>query len=173
MIAINPYEIILKKLSKKRISFIVIGVSGINYYSNDPGNIFSTQDCDVLVKPIAANILSVLKILEKEKYQLETNREPLVGLDSWLAEKIIEHQAVVTAKKGKVLRIDIVIDGGGFSFQEWNKDKRIFLVEGIKVPVGSLMRLIRAKENSNREKDRKFLALYKIQIKEMLKNEKE
>ena len=29
------------------------------------------------------------------------------------------------------------------------------------------------KENSNREKDRKFLALYKIQLKEMLKDEGE
>lgn len=168
----NPYNEILKKFSKKGIKYLVIGVSGINYYAKEPGTMFSTLDCDVLVKPEGKNIFLALKILEKNGYQLEANGEPIVGVDIWLARKIIEHQAVIVSKKDNALRIDLVINGGRIPYSEWEKGKKKFIVDGVKVNVGDLRHLIRAKENSDREKDRKFLQLYKIQLKEMLKTTK-
>ncbi|MDO8734026.1 MAG: hypothetical protein Q7K21_02570 [Elusimicrobiota bacterium] len=165
----NPYDSVLKKLSKKNIKYVVIGVFGVNYYAADAGNFFSTQDCDVLVKATPKNLFSALKVLQKEGYNLETNNEPLLGLDLWLTKKIIEHRAVITGRKDKVLRIDIVLEGGKIPYTEWNKNKKFFKVGKIIIPVGNLSQLLRAKENSNREKDRAFLKLYKIQLKEMLK----
>lgn len=168
----NPYNEILKKFSRERIKYLVIGVSGINYYAKEPGTMFSTLDCDILVKPEGKNIFSALKILKKNGYQMEINSEPIVSVDNWLAKKIIKHQAVIVGKKDNSLRIDLVINGGRIPYGEWEKGKKRFIVDDVKINVGDLGHLIRAKENSNREKDRKFLQLYKIQLKEMLKNSK-
>jgi len=68
--------------------------------------------------------------------------------------------------------LDIIMDAGRIPYSEWEKGKKEFIVDRVKVNVGDLKHLIRAKENSNREKDRKFLQLYKIQLKEMLKTTK-
>lgn len=163
---------IFKLFNQKRIKYILIGVYAIDYYVREPGEGFHTMDCDIVVEPTPKNLLRVFKTLEKMGYELEANKEPLVGIDSWLANKIIEHRAVVTARKMDEMPIDIVLSGGRFLFKEWDKDKRIFTVGGVRVPVGNLSRLIRAKEHSNREKDRKFLELYKIQLKEILKAER-
>lgn len=167
----NPYAEILRVLTKKRVRYVVIGVFGINFYVTDPGEIFSTQDCDLLVKPEPDNLVRVLKLLESKGFQLETNGEPLIGVDRWLAQKIIEHRAMVIARKDRMLRIDIVIEGGKIPYEKWNRHKKVFTIAGSKVSVGSLPMLIRAKENSNREKDRAFLKLYKIQLKEILKKQ--
>lgn len=166
----NPYEVTLKKLSKAGVRYVMIGVSAINFYADEPEHMFSTQDCDVLVKPDPKNLLSALRTLKKEGYDLESNREPLVGVDLWLAGKIIEHSAVITARRKEGLHIDIVLDGGKIPYAEWNRRKRVFTIGRTKIYVGSLPHLIRAKENSNREKDRIFLALYKIQLAGMLKD---
>lgn len=168
----NPYKSLFGKLKKTRVDYMVIGVSGINYYAKDPGSIFSTQDCDLLVKPTPKNLLTMLKSLDQDGFALESNGEPLVGIDLWLAEKIIQHHAVVSGSKDKVLRVDVVIDGGKIPYEEWQKHKNIFKIDGINVFVGSLVDLIKAKENSGREKDRIFLKLYKAQLKEMLKEKK-
>ena len=146
----------------------MIGVSGVNFYVGDPGNIIATQDCDLLAEPKPKNILKILQTLEREGYELESNGEPLGPADLWLANKIIQHGAVVKAKRG-LLRVDVVLEGGKIPYVVWERGKRAFAVGGLKIYVGSLSHLIQAKENSNRDKDRKFLALYKIQLKEMLK----
>ena len=160
---------IFKLFNQNKVKYVLIGVYAVDYYVKEPAQGFHTMDCDILVEPTPKNLLAVFQTLEKMGYELEVNKEPIVGIDLWLVNKIIEHQAVVTARKIDEMPIDIVFRGGKFSFKEWDKDKRIFSVEGVKVPVGNLSRLIRAKEHSNREKDRKFLELYKIQLKEILK----
>ena len=81
-------------------------------------------------------------------------------------------KAMITAVKDKTLRIDIVVDAGRIPYSKWSGKKRTFMAGKLKVYVGSLPQLILAKENSNREKDRTFLSLYKIQLKEMLKKER-
>ncbi|MBI4057569.1 MAG: hypothetical protein HY399_08500 [Elusimicrobia bacterium] len=169
---INPYASLLKKLTQNKIKFVVIGVSGINYYADDPGTLFSTRDLDILVQPTGKNVYATLRLLEKNRCELESNGEPVVEVDQWLTSKILEQRAVITARKGSSLRVDIVTDAGRIPYEKWRKGCRYFLVQGVKIPVGGLPELILAKKNSNREKDRQFLALYRIQLKEMLEKAK-
>lgn len=171
--AIDPYGAVLKKLKGRGIRFVIIGVSGINYYADDPGEMYSTQDLDVLVRPDGKSVLAALGILEKEGFRIESNGEPLVGIDAFLVSRIIERRAVVTARKGRDVRIDIVLDAGGFSFKEWESNRCLFKVGRVLIAVGSLSRLIKAKENSGRDKDVKFLALYKTQLEDMLRRAKQ
>ena len=164
----NPYASALAGLRAKKVEFIVIGVSGINYYAGDPGRIFATQDFDLLIKPAAANLLAALKALSGQGFELSCNGELVVGLDRELARTIIERRAVITAAKDRSLRIDLVLDAGGIPFHDWEMGARVFKMGRAQVTVGSLVQLIRAKENSNRKKDRAFLSLYKIQLGEMI-----
>jgi hypothetical protein len=47
----NPYHEILRDLSRARVEFIVIGVSGINYFAKDASQVLSTADYDLFLKP--------------------------------------------------------------------------------------------------------------------------
>jgi len=160
---------ILRRFARQNVHYVLIGVSGINFYAEEAARGFFTEDCDILLEPRPMNIFKACGILEKEGYALEANREPLVGIDRWLANKLVERQAVIRAIKKDEIPLDLMTSGGGFSFKQWDHDKRIFKIGRIRVPVGNLLRLIRAKQKCNREKDRKFLALYKIQLKETLR----
>lgn len=167
--SISSYTAILARLGRKKVEYLLIGVSGINFYADGPGSMIATQDVDILLKPVAGNMLAALKVFEAAGYRLESNGEPLVGIDGWLAERILERRAVVTAVKDDAFRVDMVTDGGGIPFQEWKKSVRVFEIEGVSVPVGDLSQLVQAKHNAGREKDKKFMALYGVQIKEMLR----
>lgn len=165
----DPYGEILAKLTRNKVHFIVIGVSGINYYAGPKANLLATRDYDILVEPAADNVFAALRTLERGGYLLQSNGEPLGSVDRWLTARIIERQAVVSASREPGLAIDIVLQGGGFSYERWLKGAKNFLVNGVRFKVGAVQDLIAAKENANREKDRTFLAIYKIQLKEMVK----
>lgn len=162
---------VFKLFNQKKVKYLLVGVYAIDHYIKDSSAGFHTLDCDILVEPAPKNLLIALQILEELGYQLEANKEPIVGIDLWLAKRTIERQAVTNAKKENEMPLDIMINAGRIPYQKWSERKKIFAVQDVRIPVGSLTDLIRAKENSNREKDRKFLALYKIQLKEMLKKE--
>lgn len=163
---------VFRLFNEKRVRYLLIGVYAIDHYVEDPALGFHTLDCDVLVEPGPKNLLSALKMLEKLGYKFESAGEPIIGISLWFARRLVELRAVITARKPNEMPLDIVLDAGRIPYPEWAKHKKVFVVEGERVPVGGLPMLIRAKENSNREKDRKFLALYKIQLKEMLKEGK-
>ncbi len=167
--AANPYTAILKKLAEEGVRYVVVGVTGINFYSDDPGRMISTEDLDIAVEPTVVNLLAAFKTLEAQAYRLEINGEPLVGVDRLLAKRIVEHRAAVTARKGNCLRVDLVLEAGKQPYRAWEKSSRIFKLRGCKVRVGELADLLRAKADAGREKDKKFLALYGAQIKEMLR----
>ena len=165
--AANPYTSILRKLAAQGIRGVDVGVSGVYVYAEDPGRMFSTQDLDIVVQPTAANLLAAIRVLEREGYHLEANGEPLVGIDRFLVKRILEHRAVITARKGDSLRVDLVLEAGKLPYRVWEKSSRVFKLRGCEVHVGELADLLHAKEDASREKDRKFLALYKVQLKEM------
>lgn len=166
----RPYSDIVTAFTKARVQFVIVGVSGINYYVVNPENAILTQDLDLLVKPVSENIHRALKLLESEGYSLEANREPLGPVDRWLAGKIIQHRATVAARKRPFLTVDVMTEGGGFPYAAWRRRSRVFREGRFRIRVGDLEDLIRSKKNANRDKDRKFLALYEFQLKDMLES---
>lgn len=168
----NPLITLLKKFQTHRIHYVVIGVSGINYYARDPGNIISTQDFDLLLKPTAKNLEKVLNLLLKQRYSLQLNGEPLGTPDLWVIKKILEHQTTISAVKKNSFRVDLVLNAGGIPYSIWIKRKKIFKIDNVKIPVGDLSQLLQAKQKANRDKDRTFLKLYKHNLQELLKKSK-
>ncbi|MBI5243234.1 MAG: hypothetical protein HY922_06030 [Elusimicrobia bacterium] len=165
----SPYSAALKALRRNRVRFVVVGVSAINYYALDAGHMFSTEDFDLLLDPSVSNLLAALRVMSRAGFRLEAGGEPLGEIDRRLAAKIVEHGAMVTAVDKKGLRIDLTLSAGGMPYAQWKKNSRCFLVDGVRVPVGGLPQLLRAKERAGRLKDRQFLKLYRAHLAEMLK----
>ena len=53
----DAFERLLDSLSRRRVRFVIIGLSGANYYARSGGSLFATQDRDLLLKPDPANVL--------------------------------------------------------------------------------------------------------------------
>lgn len=168
IMAIEPHIKVLREFLRKKIRFVLIGVFGINHYADSPEEAYSTLDCDTLIEPSPAQLLKAMRILSKHGYALESGVEPLVQLDAWLAKRILEHGAVITARKNGALTMDLVTKAAGPVFSQWWKKRKIFKVEKNLIPVGGLAMLIDSKQKSNREKDRQFLTLYGSQITKLL-----
>lgn len=164
MTTINPYIALIRKLRRKRVRFVLVGVFGINHYATGPALAFSTLDCDILVEPEPKNLFRALLLLETEGYRLEANGEPIAAPDLWLAERIVRNEASVTAIKGKIAQIDILTKVAGYSFSRLYAGRRIFRAGGTSVPVASLEHLIKSKKICGRKKDLEFLRMYEAQL---------
>lgn len=165
----SPYTELLEGLADSAVQYVVIGVSGINFYYTDPGDMFATRDLDLLIQPGVENWLAAFKVLKTQGYELSSNGEPIIGVDRLIIRRMIERHAMVTATKGAAVRIDLVLDAGRIPYDQWEKSCRIFKVEGVPVPVGGLEDLIQAKKNAGRPKDQKFLRLFGVHLRENLK----
>ena len=130
---------------------------------------FSTGDADALLRPVSSNLLRALRCLSRAGFRLEAGGEPIGPVDALLARRLVEHRAVVRGFREDGLKVDLVLEAGGIPYTEWSGSRRHFKIEGVRVPVGALPVLIRAKENAGRDKDRKFLAFYKTELAEMLR----
>ena len=160
----NPYIALIRKLRRKRVRFVLVGVFGINHYATGPALSFTTLDCDILVEPEPKNLLSALLLLEADGYRLEAGGEPLAAPDLLLAERIALNEASVTAIKGKAAQIDILTKVAGYSFSRLNADRRLFRAGGTAVPVASLEHLLKSKKICGRKKDLEFLRMYEAQL---------
>lgn len=166
---VNPYGDLFRILRDGGVEYVLIGLSAVNCYADDPEGMFSTGDADTLLKPVSSNLLRALRCLIRAGFHLEAGGEPLGPADALLARRLVEHRAVVRGRREDGLKVDLVLEAGGIPYKEWSGSRRFFKIEGVRVPVGSLPILVRAKENAGREKDRKFLTFYKTELAEMLK----
>ncbi len=172
MTSSNPYLALIRELRRKRVRFLLVGVFGINHYAPAPALAFSTLDCDIVVEPDPKNLLRALRILAAAGYSLETNGEPLGASDLWLAGKIIQNRASVTALKDKTAQIDVLTCIAGYSFPKLYAGRRLFKAGGISVPVASLEHLIESKRICGREKDLNFLRIYAAQLRQIVKRKR-
>lgn len=161
-----PHLLALRRLNRARVDYLLIGVMGINHYATEPGAVYSTLDCDLLLRPTLPNLRRAVRALLSEGYRLESGGEPLGTPDAWLLERILRHRAAVTALKAGSLAIDIVLEGSGFSFSAWRRRRRIFRAGNIAIPCGDLDQLLLSKRLTGRRKDRAFLRLYRARLRD-------
>lgn len=161
-----PHLAVLRRLNKAGVDYVLIGVLAINHYVRDPGSMYSTLDCDILIRPEADHLRKAIRVLLSEGYRLEAGGEPLISPDDLLVARLVEHRATIRGLKRDSLAIDLVLETSGFSFSDWHRGRRFFKAGGLRIPCGSLTQLLRSKEISGRPKDRAFLKLYGAQLEE-------
>jgi len=155
------FEAVVAALQQRKVRYLLIGISGINYYAPHPGLLFSTQDFDLYLPADPDNLLAAWEVCEGAGLELTVSGEPLdQPRDRWLAERVVENRALTRARRG-LLWIDLTFVMGAFDFEAVWPARREFAVRDSALCVANLEDLVRAKEAAGRDKDLLFLATHR------------
>ena len=72
---------VLAALNASRVDYLLIGALALGHYAPDAASFYVTADCDLLVRPTAANLRKALRVLLRCGYIRK------YGLDSAAREK--------------------------------------------------------------------------------------
>lgn len=147
------YEDILREFNKKKVQFVIVGGVAFNLL----GGIRATQDLDILVKMNDENLKKAISILLKKGYRVKQPVNPMDFANkkirkSWIKDKNMKAFNFYKGFIEKYEEIDIIIDSP-VTFENANKDVKIFKIDGIRVPVISINKLIKMKSTTDRELD--------------------
>jgi hypothetical protein len=168
----DAFERLLGLLSRRGVRFVVIGLSGANYYARSGAALFATQDRDLFLEPKPDNVLEAWQAAEAAGLELSVGPEPLdEPRDRFLAERIVTHKALVRASDGLGLDVDLTLVMAGFDFATVWKGRRIFRAGDVEIPVARLTHIVESKRRAGRDKDRLFFAAHAEAIRDLLASE--
>ena len=169
---VEGFPDLIRLLGERQVRFVVIGVAGGNYYAHAANVIFTTQDYDLFLAPDPENLLSAWGVCETVGLSLWSGSEPLdMPRDRWLAEQVVKRRLVVRATDGRGLDVDLTLVMAGFDFETVWKERRVFVVEGVDIPVARLRHIVESKAAAGRDKDRLFLATHAEALRDLLGRE--
>lgn len=154
----DPYRVVLDHFNRLGVRYVVIGMSGINYYATGPADTFATLDYDIFLDPSLENVKKAVRALEKLGFTIGT-AEGLLEKKTGLQEAIFNQRTLVAATTDGVL-VELLLRVSGYPFSELHKDAATFTVRGVPVRVGRLTKLLESKRIAARPKDREFLRRY-------------
>lgn len=166
----DPYSIVLDEFNRKNIKYVVIGMSGINYYASNVREAFGTLDFDVFIKPTINNIKKTLFALNKLDYIITIGGHEITN--KTIAD-IIRQKKTISASDPYGILIELILAVSGFTFSQMEKDAKIFMIGNIPIKVAQLTKLLASKKIANRSKDRLFLKRYEILLNTIQKKNKE
>lgn len=165
----SSFAPLARALAERRVRYVLIGVSGANFHALDAGVVFTTLDRDVFLPPDPANLLATWRACEACGLHLTASGEPLdLPRDERLAARVAELRALTRACDDEDLRVDFTFVMTGFEFEEVWKERRIFVLAGVEVPVARLMHIVASKAATGRDKDRLFLATHAEALRQLL-----
>jgi hypothetical protein len=88
-------------------------------------------------------------------------------LDSFLAERVVARRALVEGRSEE-LQIDLALVMEGFEFEKVWRQRRIFQVDRVNIPVARLSHIVASKAATGRPKDHLFLATHEEILKSLL-----
>lgn len=170
-VAVEPLAKVVAALTERNVRFVLIGVAGANYYAESAGAIFATEDRDLFLPSDADNLVRCWAACATVGLELFSDREPLdQPHDRWLAERVVARRALTRAM-GEELRIDLSLVMKGFDFETVWAERRVFVVDGVDVPVARLRHIVESKHVAGRDKDRLFLATHREALEALLRKE--
>jgi hypothetical protein len=165
----DAFERLVQSLVRARVRFVVIGLSGANYYARSGHELFVTQDRDLFIPRDTRNVLAAWSACEAVGLELFIGREPLDHpRDLVLAERVIANRALVRASDAAGLDVDLALEMAGFEFDAVWPERRVFRVGHAKVPVARLSHIVESKRLAGRDKDRLFLATHAETIRDLV-----
>jgi hypothetical protein len=166
----DPFAPLARALESRRVRYVLIGVSGANYYAPEAGARFVTEDYDLFVPLDAHNLVAAWTACDDVAADLWLSNEPLDRPhDLWLAERVVERKAVTRATGREGLQVDFTLVMQGYEFDAVWKEHRLFLTEGIPVPTARLLHIVTSKHATGRDKDKLFLATHRAALEQLLK----
>ena len=165
---VSPQHAFLKALAHWKVDFIVVGVSGINYYAKDARQIISTMDYDIFIRPEVENLERAIKAVLKQGCSISylVSGQKLASIrkpSAKLCEELVRKRSVLVAAGPYHTIYDLVQEISGFTFDQMKvraakmKDKKL----GFSFQVGRLADLLESKRKAGREKDILFIKKFK------------
>ncbi|HME70418.1 MAG TPA: hypothetical protein VKM54_11200 [Myxococcota bacterium] len=165
--AASPLLEALATLARAGVEFVVVGVSGINFYARDASEAVVTADVDVFLAPRVEALRSALGALRRTGFELWAGGEPFLDVDDTeILANLIRSGANVTAENEAGARVDLMLSAAGFGYDDLAADAVTFRLGDIEVRVGRLEKLLRSKELAGRPKDVAFLRLFAARLRE-------
>ena len=154
---LDPYRSVIQAFNRRGVRYVVVGMSGINYYAKSPAETFATLDYDLFLEPSIRNVEQALQALRRLGFTVGTARGLLTagGLKS-----VVRNRTTLVATTPDGVRVELLLEVSGYPFSELARDAATFTVHGVPVRVGRLTKLLRSKKLAGRAKDRQFLQRY-------------
>jgi hypothetical protein len=162
----DVYTETIRAFNRKKVEYVVVGVSGINYYIDDPHQLIMTADFDIFLKPDARNVLKALKVMHGLDFTLSTSSGILRTHDEEAVRDILARHTAVTCTTPYGGLIDLCLDVSGYTYADLDKDARVFRAGRTPIRVGRLEKLLKMKEIAARRKDILFLERYRLLLDE-------
>jgi hypothetical protein len=166
----DPFALLAQGLADRQVRYLLIGVSGANFYAPPAGSHFVTDDYDLFLPSDPQNLVQVWAACDDLRLELWLTDEPLDRpRDRWLAERVIERRAVTRVTGPDDLKVDLTLVMKGYDFDTvWN-ERRTFRVEGVEIPTARLLHIVTSKHAAGRPKDQLFLATHLDALEQLLK----
>jgi hypothetical protein len=169
---LDPFAHLVTALHGAGVRFVLIGVWGANFWARSASTIFTTQDYDLLLPLDPDQVLQAWRACEQAGLALWCGDEPLdQPRDAALAQRVLDSRALVRATDGHTLDVDLSLTMSGFDFETVWRERRLFRVEGVDVPVARLRHIVESKAAAGRPKDRLFLATHEEALRDLLRRE--
>lgn len=168
---VDRFTELVAALDTAHVRFVLIGVAGANYYAASGATLFLTRDRDLFLPPDPENLLRAWRSTSRFGLRLFCAEEPFVDLDLGTATRVAERRALVTAIGTGGLEVDLTLVMGGFDFEEVWRERRIFRVGDVEIPVALLSHIVASKKTAGRDKDRLFLATHAEALRALLARE--
>lgn len=167
----NPIVPIARALAARSVRYVMIGVGGANFYAADGSAVFVTEDSDLFLPLDPENLAQTWAACESLGLDLWSQDEPLDSpRDRWLAERMIERHAL-TRVTAEDLKVDLTLVMKGYEFETIWKERRLFMIEGVEIPVARLLHIVTSKHAAGRDKDKLFLATHREALEQLLKRQ--
>jgi len=154
----DPYAELLDAFNKGNVQYVVIGMTGINYYAKKAEATFTTQDYDIFIKPSIDNVKKSITILKRLGYDINTSEGEMKDAE---VKNITQFKRTTIATNPYGITFELILEISGYKFTEIYKDAKIFIIQNIPIRVGKLTKLLRAKKLAGREKDKAFLRRFR------------
>ena len=120
---VSPQHAFLKTLSRWKVDFIIVGVSGIKYYARTAREVLSTMDYDVFIRPEAKNLERAIKAVLKQECSISylAPGQKLVSIrkpNLKLCENLVRKKSVLVAAGPYHTIYDLVQEISGFTFEQ-------------------------------------------------------
>ncbi len=159
----DPYRTVIQTFNRGGVRYVVIGLSGINYYAGSAAETFVTMDYDIFVQPTLKNVTEAVRRLRRLGFSVGTSAGLLRA--GQLAEAVRRRRTLIATTVDGIA-IELLLEVSGYSFAELAKDAATFKAQGVPITVGRLAKLLRSKHLAGRPKDRQFLQRYRSLLEE-------
>lgn len=156
----DPYLTAIKEFDRAKVEYLVIGVSGINYYAKDNRQVIMTADYDIFLKPETGNVRESLRVMQSLEYTILIGDRIRKNFSDKTIRGIIKERNTIVCENPEHNLIELCLEVSGYLFEKLSQNAHFFKVGKDKIRVADLKDLLRMKMIANREKDRIFLQKY-------------